>query len=183
MLRSIGRAALPVLACVLLVQTAHADIYTWVDARGVVNVSNLGPPEGARVTSVTHETPQAVASRNDAAREAARQAEVQALADRVRQLETEVQIARRPVVAAPAPVTYVPVPTPIIMPLEPEPAPPARGCDPSWFGCWAWGSGWFPSVIVVPSGNIHSHHFEPGHRTHQRPVQPISPGMTRTRGP
>src|SRR5512132_4078953 len=170
MLRSFGLASLSVLACVLAVQTAHADIYTWVDAKGIVNVSNLGPPEGARVTGVTHETPQAVASRYDAAREAARQAEVQALADRVRQLETEVQVARRPVVAAPAPVTYVPVPTPVIMPLEPEPAPAARGCDPSWFGCWAWGSSWFPSVIVVPNGNNPSHRVEPGHRTHRGPV-------------
>ena len=36
---------------------ARADIYTWTDAGGRVNISNLAPPEGARVTSVLHETP------------------------------------------------------------------------------------------------------------------------------
>jgi hypothetical protein len=41
-------------------QVAPTDIYTWVDARGTVNVSNLPPPENVRVTKVTHGSPQAV---------------------------------------------------------------------------------------------------------------------------
>ena len=28
---------------------ACADVYTWTDAKGVLNVSNLAPPDGARV--------------------------------------------------------------------------------------------------------------------------------------
>ena len=45
------RKALPALlafACGLPV--AHADIYTWTDESGRVNISNLTPPDGARVT-------------------------------------------------------------------------------------------------------------------------------------
>ena len=34
-------------------QLARADIYTWVDTSGTVNVSNIAPPEGTRVTIVT----------------------------------------------------------------------------------------------------------------------------------
>jgi hypothetical protein len=40
-------------------QVASADISTWVDASGTVNVSNLPPPKNARVTKVEHESPQA----------------------------------------------------------------------------------------------------------------------------
>ena len=32
-------------------------IYTWTDASGRINVSNLPPPDGARVSHVVHETP------------------------------------------------------------------------------------------------------------------------------
>src|SRR5439155_26380625 len=46
------------LALTLGDQLAYADIYTWVDASGATNVSNLSPPEGVRVTRVTHENPQ-----------------------------------------------------------------------------------------------------------------------------
>ena len=63
---------LAAVACGLGVELAHADIYTWVDPTGRVNVSNLPPPEGVRVTSVTLEIPQKVAVRTDAARDAAR---------------------------------------------------------------------------------------------------------------
>jgi len=61
---------------------ARADIYTWVDAAGNMNLSNLAPPASAHVINVVHASPQPVA-----AREAVRQAEVQALEDRVRQLD------------------------------------------------------------------------------------------------
>ena|SRR6266481_4006108 len=86
------RAALSaVLAGMFGLQPAYADIYTWVDASGGVNVSNLAPPEGVRITNVFHATAPRATTRDDNARDAARAAEVQALTQRVRQLEDEVQ--------------------------------------------------------------------------------------------
>ena len=38
---------------------AHADIFTWVDSSGQVNVSNLDPPAGVVVTNVIRDTPKA----------------------------------------------------------------------------------------------------------------------------
>ena len=80
-----------VVASTFALQPAHADLYTWVDASGGVNVSNLAPPEGARITNVVHASSQKTTTRDDDAREAARDAEVQALTKRVRQLEDEVK--------------------------------------------------------------------------------------------
>src|SRR5207245_6989787 len=73
---------------------AHADIYTWTDASGRTNVSNLPPPEGARVSHVVHETPPPVAAPSDGAREAERQAQLRVLSERVQQLEAEAKVAR-----------------------------------------------------------------------------------------
>ena len=85
------RAALPaVLAGTFWLPSAHADLYTWVDASGGVNVSNLAPPEGVRVTSVIPASPPKTTTRDDA-HEAARDTQVQALTERVRQLEDEVE--------------------------------------------------------------------------------------------
>ena len=90
MLPRILRAILPVvLAGTFGLQPAHADLYTWVDASGGVNVSNLAPPAGVRVTNVIPASPPKTTTRDDA-REAVRDAEVQALTKRVRQLEDEV---------------------------------------------------------------------------------------------
>src|SRR3979409_137645 len=89
------RAALPVvLAGTFGLQPAHADLYTWVDASGGVNVSNLAPPEGVRITNVILASAAKTTRRDDDAREAARDAEVQALTKRVRQLEDEVKSQR-----------------------------------------------------------------------------------------
>src|ERR1700688_2126151 len=90
MLTRILRAALPVvLAGTFGLQPAHADLYTWVDASGGVNVSNLAPPEGVRITNVIPASPPKTTTYDDA-REAARDAEVQALTKRIRQLEDQV---------------------------------------------------------------------------------------------
>jgi hypothetical protein len=156
------------------VQVAHADIYTWVDASGATNVSNLAPPEGVRITKILHASAPATVAREDAAR----QAEAQALAARVRQLEDEVDMARRQV---PPAMEYraLPPPPPLIQyVIEPAPplvqyatinmGPPANpGCDPSWMGCGPW---WFPgfypaSVVVLGAPNF-------------RPVHPIRGGRT-----
>src|SRR5262249_2240887 len=103
------RATVPPLIVVLLSASSlcYADIYTWTDANGRVNISNLAPPEGVRVTNVMRETPRTQAQ-IEAAQEAARRAEVQALSDRVRQLEAEAEMSRRPM--------SVPVPVPIMPP-------------------------------------------------------------------
>ena len=85
---------LAILAGTFGLQPAYADIYTWVDASGVVNVSNLAPPENVRVTNVIHASAPKITTRDDANRDAARHAEVQALTERVRQLENEVALAR-----------------------------------------------------------------------------------------
>jgi len=76
-----------VVAATFGLRPAHADLYTWVDASGGVNVSNLAPPDGVRITNVIPASPTATHD----AREAARDAEVQALTKRVRQLEGQVE--------------------------------------------------------------------------------------------
>ena len=173
------RASLPViLAGTFGVQLAHADIYTWVDASGSINVSNLAPPDGVRVASVMHESAPATAARAEAAREAARQAEVQALAERVRQLE-DIELAKG---QAPPPVDYRAIPPPpviqyVVVPPPAQyavnPAPPANtGCDPAWIDCGLWAiPGIYPtSVFLLRAPNFR--HFHPGRGGHQIAVQP-----------
>ena len=92
MLTRFLRATLPgVLAGMFWLQPAHADLYTWVDTSGGINVSNLAPPEGARITNVILASAPKTTTRDEDAREAARDAEVQALAKRVRQLEDQIE--------------------------------------------------------------------------------------------
>jgi Domain of unknown function (DUF4124) len=173
------RASLPaILAGTFGLQLAHADIYTWVDASGSINVSNLAPPDGVRVASVMHESAPAIAARAEAAREAARQAEVQALAERVRQLE-DIELVKgqalppadyRAIPPPPAVIQYVVVP-----PSAPyaNPAPPANtDCDPAWIDCGLWGiPGIYPtSVFLLRAPNFR--HFHPVRGGHQFAVQP-----------
>jgi hypothetical protein len=171
------QAALPaVFANMFGLQLAHADIYTWVDASGTINVSNLAPPEGVHVTKVMPGS--APAARDGAARDAARQAELQALAARVRQLEDEVEFASRRQV--PPPVEYQAIPAPPVVQYFVDVAPPPvsytvnvvppinPGCDSTWMDCglW-WGPGVYPASVVVlrapsfrPSHPVHGgHHF------------------------
>jgi hypothetical protein len=191
LLRHCSAAVAAVLACLFGLQPARADIYTWVDASGAVTISNLSPPEGARVISVAQEKPQEVLAREDAAREAARQAELRTLSDRIRQLESEV--ARPP---APPQAIYVPVPTPPQVVYAPLPAavaplvqyqanialPISSGCDPSWAGCWNWwGSAFYPtSVVVVRTPNLHRH--SPGRAKRHFPAHRPVRGQLRSHG-
>jgi len=142
-----------VLACTLGVTLAHAAIYTWVDGSGTVNISNLAPPEGARVISVVQESPPRIAPPADAASEAARQLEIQALSERVRQLEYEAEFARRP--APPAPV-YQGFPAVQYSQYPADYGPAASsGCDPSWAGCTNWWSPYgYPAIVVLQSPNF-----------------------------
>ena len=196
------RAALPsLLACGLgMPLLGHAEIYTWVDPAGVVNLSNLAPPDGVRVTRVTHDPPPRVVSASEVAREAARQVELQALADRarefevqalsdrVRQLEREVEIGR---IQASAAMAYSLMPPPPAVQYAAEPAPPAyTGCDPTWSGCGlGWGPGIYPGVVVVgvPGGRRFHHPFRGG-QDHFMPrpmpfaLQPLHLSSAPTRG-
>lgn len=166
MLTRILHGALPaIIAGTLGLPLAHADIYTWTDASGGVNVSNIPPPDGVRVTKILRAPPPEIVAREDAAREAALKAEAQALAERVRQLEDAVARPTMP------PPDYRPVPAPpIIQYIVEAPAPPMQqivemtqpaytgyaGCDPSWAGC-GWWPGFFPaSFIVVRAPNFRS---------------------------
>lgn len=151
MLTAILRTVLPVLvAGTWGLQLAHADIYTWADPSGSVNVSNLAPPQGARLIGVTPASA-ADAARENAARDAARRAETQALEERIRQLEADAELAKR----QPPPVLYAVNPAPPSMQYRVDPAPPpvqysvyssppayTMGCDPGWMDC---GLGWFPN--------------------------------------
>jgi len=170
----------PVLHCALSLMLAlasgiaHADIYTWTDESGRVNVSNLEPPAGAHVSRVT-KGPNIRAPDYAAARDAARQAEVAALSEQVRQLQEQVDIARQiaaaqqpppPVVYRVASPPYVPQWTPPPMPYV-EPAP-SYGCNPSWAGCFGW-TGYWPSVVVVNAAPRRFSAFRHG-RVDSRPM-------------
>ena len=73
--RFLRAALLSLLACgVGMPLLGHAEIYTWVDPAGVINLSNLAPPDGVRVTRVTHEAAPRVPSASEVARDAAREA-------------------------------------------------------------------------------------------------------------
>jgi hypothetical protein len=147
-------AVAAILASALGVPLAHADVYTWTDASGRVNVSNIAPPEGVRVSRVVHEDPKVRPA--PPPRDAAREAEMQALTDRVTELQDEVDRAQRqppaPVVAyravAPAPPVQV-----VVNVVPPPPAtdyaawpPYPPGCDPTMFGCPVFG---YPVGAVV----------------------------------
>ncbi len=187
-------------AC-LAIPIAYADVYTWTDPSGRVNVSNLPPPEGTRVTNVVRENPPTPAQL-EARREAARLAEVQALTERVRQLEYEVESsARQPAIAMAPPVAYAP---PIAVPqivqyveqAAPQPQYVANApmmnpwgvnswCDPTWISCsGAWlGPQLYPAfpAIVVRTGNFKRGSGGHGPRAvvNPRPVNPPPPGRKR----
>ena len=192
--------ALATLAMACASPLAHADIYTWIDDKGRVNISNLEPPEGARVTSVLRENKALIAA-NAVAREAAREkakealrdAEVQALAERVRQLQAEVDVAKRP---PPAPVA---VAAPAYVPYTGEFAPPpvqyniinaspvmgssgGGGCYSGWPDCqFGWYSGYYPGFypvsVVVPKDRHSRRDHLPAHPTPymRGPVAPWAP--------
>ena len=180
------------LLATVCVSIARADIYTWTDASGRVNISNLTPPDGAHVTSVLREAPKPPVAMPLAA--TTPQADVEVLAARVRQLEWEADLARRqaaaPTIIYAAPATQQPVQYAGYAP-EPAPAPsygyaygygygPGNGCDPSWYGCGV-GFGWpyyYPSVVVVRAPAFHRHGFDRG----LRPAYPIG-RPTPIRGP
>jgi len=188
--RTLPAALALVLVCPCGIGPAHADIYTWIDKSGTINVSNLSPPEGVKVTKVMHETPRSASI--DASGDSP-PSDVQMLAERVRQLEQEIDLAKRqapppmpyPVVQSP-PVTYPVVPSPPVQystvqyQIVESPAPyggsyggygaPANyGCDPTGWDCGSWwGPGFYPPAVVfvgVPG------FVRPIHGGHRFPMQ------------
>jgi len=161
------------LAVLLAWTSASADIYTWTDANGKLNLSNRPPPADARITSVYREDP-AVRASADAAQAAARAEELKALNERVAQLERDLDTASRqppapPVVytlpAAP-PVYYPPV---IAQTIVVPSAPAYSDCAGSWGDCsFAGNFGWYPGGFVVVGAP--ASHRGPLHRgSHGRP--------------
>jgi hypothetical protein len=181
----LARAALAAILA-LAAPLALADVYTWKDPSGRLNVSNIAPPEGVHVESVVHENPPKPSQKSAlAARDAAHAADVQTLNERVAQLEDEVERAKQqpplpPVVYRPAPsappvqVTVnvmPPAPTPVSAPAYAPPYPIYSGypypgypglpydyCDPTIFGCPVFG---YPvgGVVVLSAPHAHAKHF------------------------
>ena len=144
----------------------------------------------ARDTKVTRAAPRD-AAREAAAIEAARQAEVRALADRVQQLQGELEQSRRetpPPVAYVAPqMPYMPAPTYIVNVVSP-PAPayaaPTGGCGYGYgldcgFGFWP---GFYTSTPIVIRGKHPHHHRRIGPVAGQQHlIPPLIPLPTQTR--
>jgi len=159
------------LVCIAGQQLAHAEIYTWVDAQGRLNVGNVPPPDGARVTKVVRETPMHANPYNDAAREAAQRAEVDALTQRVDQLQNELQWAARQPPPQPQPqYVMMPASAPPIQYIT-ETAPPQYAeCAYGWNGCNNWwnpGFGPVPAIVVVQSV-VRGHPYRGGRGGHWR---------------
>jgi len=171
------------LAAALGASSAGADVYVWVDARGHTNVSNIAPPDDARVTSVIKTVPR-TAAQEEAARTAAQRADMQALNDRVAMLQEQLEQSRReaawmPAAYAPPPVVYAPPPPQYswAQPPAPDVADTAPswgwGCDSPWSGC-GFGFGGWPVAVVVNNGK--HFHRGPGHGV--RPMPTPHPGFT-----
>ena len=172
-----------VLAAAPGMHVARADVYTWTDASGRLNVSNIAPPDGVRVTRVVHEDP-AKARASAAARAAARDADVRALTERVAELADEVERARSRPPPAPYRVAVAPPPAPVVVNVlppappvqyEPPPATYAANCDPTVFGCPVFG---YPAnIVVLNTQRFHRfHRFDPVRGGHRFPVtRPLHP--------
>jgi hypothetical protein len=177
--------ALTIVTGMLPAMSAQADMYVWTDKAGVTNVSNLPPPEGTRLQRVTYAAPKD-AAQEAAFREAARQAEIRALNERVQELQAAVEQARREPPPPTIVVTQAPAPPPapqVIVVSPPAPAypqPVAAGCDFSWpyncgFGFWP---GFYPATVVLGDNHFrHRHHHRPGHQARPRHSLRTPPGI------
>ena len=163
-----------IVAGTLFPLSARPDVYVWIDTAGVRNVSNLPPPEGVRMVSVTRAAPKDPAQ-EAAFRDAAREAEMRALRERVQQLQAEVEHVRREPSPAVAVLQPQAPPTPYVIVVSPPPAPvpvyaqPAGECAYPWnncgFGFWP---GFFPASVVV----VRDRHFR-----HDRPIHHLPPRL------
>ena len=128
MVRERSRRSLPLATTagavlVLAAAPAAADLYRWVDAKGVVNYSNVPPPQSVKAKRIaeTEPTVSVIPPREDRAErlQAAREA---ALLRRIEQLEEELAALRSTPAAPtvvytyPAPATAVTYPTSYVYP-------------------------------------------------------------------
>jgi hypothetical protein len=146
---------------------ASAEIYAWIDSNGDVTYGNLPPPKNARVFEVINETPPP-SPQSQAAAEAAHQAEMRALNDRVQQLEQELQQSRYQAMP----------PAPYPMAAPPSYAPPPDyatassygGCDSDFYDCSSWAGPVYYTVGVAPYWGFRPRrdfdHFHHGRVTH-----------------
>jgi hypothetical protein len=160
---------------ILAPSLASAEIYAWVDANGEVTYGNLPPPKNARVFEVINETPPP-SPQSQAAAEAAHRAEMQALNNRLQQLEQELQRSRYQA-AAPAPYPMA-APPAYYPPPEYASAPSYGGCDSDFYDCSSWDGPIYYTVGVAPTWGFrhrdhdfdHFHHdfdhFHHGHLGH-----------------
>jgi Domain of unknown function (DUF4124) len=177
------RAGIPLLAMLLAAPAARADIYTWVDASGTLNVSNLAPPSGVHVIDVVvhHDPPPAPPAPPNAALDAARDAELQALNARVEALRDEVDQAHRRLATQADYWSAAPPPEAPVYDAgdtsgygyDTAPVTQASvGCDPSWWGCaygYPYGLYGYPVVIVAADArNVR----RPGIHPHPSPRPP-----------
>jgi len=169
LLPTLASASLAALLLSGFSEAAHAEIYTWVDASGAVNVTNLPPPKTARVTHVVPDSPRPPVTAADAAAAAARASqEAQALSDRVRELELQVEQARAQPPAPPMVYAAAPAPPPVVQYFVEAPQQPANnGCDAGWNGCGFTPGSFYPPTVVVfggprirPNDAFHRQHFQ-----------------------
>ena len=180
------------LAAMLGVSPAWADVYVWVDALGHTNVSNIAPPDDAKVTNVIKSVPKS-AAQEEAARLALQRAEMQALNDRVTVLQDQLEQSRReiavmPAAYAPPQAVYGPPPQYNWQPPAPYAADYPQessswGCDYSpWSNC-GFGFGGWPLIAVVPINGKHFHKGPGmGHGMRPMPPQPKWSGPVRPLG-
>jgi hypothetical protein len=135
-------AGLAVVLALLASAAAQAEILGWVDAAGNVTYSNLPPPKDARVIDQIKEVP--VDAQAQAAAATLHQSQMQALNDRVRDLERQLNQSQH---AAPS-VVYAP----------PPPAAGA-GCDSQYYDCASW-DGPIYTTVGLPYLRPGRHHPE-----------------------
>jgi hypothetical protein len=162
-------------AAALATPPARADVFTWTDASGRLNMTNVEPPEDVHARRIVQKAVPKSAPKPSVA---AQPSEVEALKERVAELESEVDRARQ-ASAAPPPAPVIVVPPIVVAPPAAPPVPPAAyvapppvaACDPLVFGCPAFG---YPvNVIVVRTPRFHRfHHAHGERRAHVVPARP-----------
>jgi hypothetical protein len=158
MLKSHLLALLPAaIACSLPLQVAQADVYAWVNGSGGVTYSDVPPPAGARVLEVVPES----APRTVMPREPAQESDARILAERVRLLERQMDLAAN----QPAPAVQYQVPPATQYPTTSVPQT-TFGCQGVWADCWWWWtqpptafSPVYGAVVAPFTGFRHFHRF------------------------
>ena len=185
MARQVAALAFVLVLSGACVQRAEADVYTWVDAAGNVNVSNLAPPAGTKVRSIAREDP-AARARAEAARAAAKDTELRALTERVAELERANEPPARPPgppYMGPPPYAVPPPPrfSVTMMPSAAEeftpPLLPSCGsldCVPTL------GSPFYAPSVVVIAPPVHRHHGRAVHRSRSPATAPSVRGPRRS---